>query len=205
MKFRVAVLATALLAPMGALALSPAEREDERIAKEKVLRAADQMEVLLPTVEKLQTDVVALRKDLTAAQAENEALRKALDELQQARAKDRDAIIDEVSKVVEESTKPKAPAKKETPAPAAKPKTESSPEKKSEAKPTGKSEAKPAAKPAQEKGFEHVVESGQTLSAIAKAFRDQGIKVTVEDIIKSNKLPADGKLKVGQKLFIPKK
>ena len=47
-------------------------------------------------------------------------------------------------------------------------------------------------------GVEHVVESGQTLSAIAAAY-----KVSASSIKKANSLKSDT-LRVGQKLFIPK-
>jgi hypothetical protein len=47
-------------------------------------------------------------------------------------------------------------------------------------------------------GYEHVVESGQTLSAIAVAY-----KVSTSSIKKANSLKSDT-LRVGQKLFIPK-
>ncbi|MEI6168335.1 MAG: LysM peptidoglycan-binding domain-containing protein [bacterium] len=47
-------------------------------------------------------------------------------------------------------------------------------------------------------GVEHVVESGQTLSAIAAAY-----KVSASSIKKANSMKSDT-LRVGQKLFIPK-
>lgn len=47
-------------------------------------------------------------------------------------------------------------------------------------------------------GYEHVVESGQTLSAIAAAY-----KVPISSIKKANSLKS-ATLRVGQKLFIPK-
>ena len=49
-----------------------------------------------------------------------------------------------------------------------------------------------------ETGYEHVVESGQSLSTIAAAY-----KVSVSSIKKANNLKSDG-VRVGQKLFIPK-
>jgi predicted RNase H-like nuclease (RuvC/YqgF family) len=49
-----------------------------------------------------------------------------------------------------------------------------------------------------ETGYEHVVESGQTLSTIAAAY-----KVSVSSIKKANNLKSDI-VRVGQKLFIPK-
>ena len=43
----------------------------------------------------------------------------------------------------------------------------------------------------------------RALWAIANAFQQQGVKVSVEDIRKANNLDANAVLKVGQKLFIP--
>jgi len=61
------------------------------------------------------------------------------------------------------------------------------------------SSAKPAAAPAATgKGIEHVVQSGQTLYIIAKAYG-----VSPKTILDANKLQDGSKLSVGQKLFIP--
>ena len=48
-------------------------------------------------------------------------------------------------------------------------------------------------------GLQHVVESGQTLSAIAQAYG-----VTVSAIVRANKLANPNSVRVGQKLFIPR-
>jgi LysM repeat protein len=55
----------------------------------------------------------------------------------------------------------------------------------------------------QEKGFEHVVKSGETLDAIALGCKEQNIKVTVAQILKANPGLKAERLKVGQKIFIP--
>ena len=54
-----------------------------------------------------------------------------------------------------------------------------------------------------EKGFEHAVASGDTLSTIAQAYKEKGIKVTVDQILKANPGLVPEKMKVGQKIFIP--
>ena len=54
-----------------------------------------------------------------------------------------------------------------------------------------------------DKGYEYTVQSGDTLMAIAKAYRDQGIKITVDDIVKANPGLKPTNMKVGQKIFIP--
>lgn len=54
-----------------------------------------------------------------------------------------------------------------------------------------------------QKGYEHTVEKGETLAAIAKAYRDQGVHVTTTQILKANPGLDAGKLYVGKKIFIP--
>ena len=54
-----------------------------------------------------------------------------------------------------------------------------------------------------QKGYDYVIHSGDTLSAIAKAYRDQGIKVTADQILKANPGLDPKSMKVGQKIFIP--
>ena len=51
---------------------------------------------------------------------------------------------------------------------------------------------------AQKSGYNHVVEAGQTLSAIAQAY-----KVSVKSIMQANNIKDPTKVRVGQKLFIP--
>lgn len=50
----------------------------------------------------------------------------------------------------------------------------------------------------QKSGYEHVVEAGQTISAIAQAY-----KVSVKSILRANNIKDPTKVRVGQKLFIP--
>jgi LysM repeat protein len=55
-----------------------------------------------------------------------------------------------------------------------------------------------------ERGFEHVIAAGDTLSTIAQAYREQlKIKVTVDDILKANPGLKPNSLVVGKKIFIP--
>jgi LysM repeat protein len=55
-----------------------------------------------------------------------------------------------------------------------------------------------------EPGFYYVIQSGDTLSAICLAYRQKGIKVTPEQILKANPGVKATNLQVGQKIFIPK-
>ena len=59
--------------------------------------------------------------------------------------------------------------------------------------------------PSHERGYEYTVQQGNTLSAIAKAYRDQGVNVTVDDILKANPGLNPKLLKVGQVIFIPER
>lgn len=55
-----------------------------------------------------------------------------------------------------------------------------------------------------EKGFEYTIQSGDTLSSIVAACREQhGLRVTVDQILKANPGLKPNALRVGQKIFIP--
>lgn len=54
-----------------------------------------------------------------------------------------------------------------------------------------------------ENGYWYVVKRGDFLSTIAKAFNEQGVKVTLDQIEKANPNVDSTKLRVGQKIFIP--
>jgi hypothetical protein len=55
----------------------------------------------------------------------------------------------------------------------------------------------------QQNGYEYVIAPGNTLAAIVKAYRAQGVKVSVDDILKANPGLNANKLLVGKKIFIP--
>ena len=54
-----------------------------------------------------------------------------------------------------------------------------------------------------EKGFEHVVKSGDTLSTIIQAYREKNIKVSLDQILKANPEMKPEKIRPGQKIWIP--
>ncbi|HVU26162.1 MAG TPA: LysM peptidoglycan-binding domain-containing protein [Verrucomicrobiae bacterium] len=56
---------------------------------------------------------------------------------------------------------------------------------------------------APQKGFEYQIAAGDTIAAIAKAYRAQGIKVTTDQILKANPGLNPNSLIVGKKIFIP--
>jgi len=57
--------------------------------------------------------------------------------------------------------------------------------------------------PGPQKGYYYTIQPNDTLSAIAKAYREQKIKVTVNDILKANPGLDAKSLIVGKKIFIP--
>jgi len=54
-----------------------------------------------------------------------------------------------------------------------------------------------------QKGYYYPIASGDTLSAIAKAYRAQGVKVTTDQILKANPGLNPNNMTVGKKIFIP--
>ena len=54
-----------------------------------------------------------------------------------------------------------------------------------------------------DKGYEYEIQSGDTLSVIVLAYREKGIKVSIDQILKANPGLVPEKMKVGQKIFIP--
>ena len=54
-----------------------------------------------------------------------------------------------------------------------------------------------------QQGYEYVIQDGDTLTAIVQAYRDDGIKVTVDDILKANPGLKPTALQIGQKVFVP--
>lgn len=54
-----------------------------------------------------------------------------------------------------------------------------------------------------QKGYYYTVQSGDTLAAIAKAYGEQGVKVSVSQLLKANPGLDASKLYVGKKIFIP--
>jgi len=173
---------------------TPAQREDAEAERLKILRASDQIEIIQANWDKIQVEVANLKEQVTKSQdtenslrQEINTLRTALQKSEEARAKEREVLLAKVGEMIAAS------APKPTP-----------PEPKREVK---EKEPAPTTAPSHdgEKGYSHTVEKGQTLSMIAAAYSEKGVKVTVDDIRKANNLGPKDVLKVGQKLFIPKK
>jgi len=63
--------------------------------------------------------------------------------------------------------------------------------------------SEPLAPGTKQKGYDYEIHSGDTLSSIAKAYRDQGVKVTTAQILAANPGLNPNALIAGKKVFIP--
>jgi LysM repeat protein len=172
----------------------PGAREDAQIERQKILRAADQIEAINDQHNKMVEEMEKLKAQIKAISEENAGLAKQVAEIKTQALKEREALLDQISKLLAEQEKRLTEKIQQV----AKAKTEETPRKPTPAK-------EPAANVKEEEGYDHVVQSGQTLWSIAQAYRDKGVKVTVEDIRKANNLKEGQGLRSGQKLFIPGK
>lgn len=151
------------------------EREDLLVLREDVNRCKSRLE----TMEIEQQRIYHELEQLRSAKGQNEDSQTRFDELERrmaaldaARAHDRQAIIDQLSGNM---------AKMIGSAPSQTKKSASS-----------------ASSAASATGYEHIVKEGETLSAIATAY-----KVKPSAIIEANDLKKPDALRAGQKLFIP--
>jgi LysM repeat protein len=197
----------------------PAMAQDAEAAREKLLKAADQIDMIQSNAETTKVDVDAMKNDIAQLQAANTdlkqqlvELRAALDKAEAERAKERQVLVDEVAQLVAsrggsvpkrhqeiaDETGPDIHAPDgDAAAGESAPVTEIHQD-------ADTSLAPPPDPPKPQKGYYHVVESGETLTMICAAYREQGVKVSVGQVRRANGLTANSVLKVGQKLFIPK-
>ncbi|MDZ4815283.1 MAG: LysM peptidoglycan-binding domain-containing protein [Verrucomicrobiota bacterium] len=159
--------------------------------RQKLLTAIDTIDQMRAQAEQMQQDIDTLKIELSAARAlqdqvvaQSAKLTEAVKKIDAARLQDVEAINKDLKFLAAEIA-------------ARKSKATSSPTVDKAKKSVGDTAPIPPAK--EEVGFEHIVEKGHTLSAIAGAYG-----VTVDEIRKANNLKTNV-LKVGQKLFIPKK
>jgi regulator of replication initiation timing len=214
----------------------PGAQQDAEAAREKLLKASDQLENIQANsestktaVDNMKADVTKLQADVSALQADNASLKQqladlhaAFDKAEAAHAKERQVLIDSVADLIKSQsggtkTAPKKKAPAATPTPTKTPDTEASTAPTTTETSTSTSLTPPADNPPSvttpaadepppkpQKGYYHVVASGETLRLIVSAYRQDGVNVTVSDIQKANGLTDKSVLKVGQKLFIPK-
>jgi LysM repeat protein len=138
----------------------------------------------------LEKEIGDLHDKLNGPGAGQDDLKKLADQIQEIdkkRQEDNARILKELERLGKSLGAPPQPGRKTTPnAPTTTPAGNPSP-----------------AAGSSQKGYDYNIRSGDTLSAIAKAYRDQGIKVTADQILKANPGLNSSGMKIGQKIFIP--
>ena len=167
------------------------QQQNEQLLQQHLDQMRARIESLMANQEQLQAQIQQLRSqpagatlaDVQAMQGRLADLERRLGSLDAARAQDRQEIVSTLTKnmstVMAQSARPSGGSSTRS------------------GSSSGSSGGSRAASGTQ-KGYEHVVGSGETISAIAQAY-----KVKTSDIVTANNLKDPGHLKVGQKLFIP--
>lgn len=178
-------LLTGCFATYGVQEQQTAQQEDIAILQEKLRRVEGRLEGYNLAIEQLQRAVEVMQAqprgpstaDLENLQTRISALDNQLRNLDAARQRDRQEIIDTLSSKIAAMVSASGGSR-------------------------GGGSARPAAsqgrRTATQEGYEHVVQQGETLSAIAAAYNAR-----TKDIIEANGIANPSQLKVGQKLFIP--
>ena len=157
-------------------------QEDMLLLHEDLKHTKGRLETLEMEYQRLLRELDALQGTANSSEGETRSTQVRLDEidrrlglLEGARVRDRQAIVDQLSgkmaDIMGDGTAGKS---------------------------SRKSKAVSTKAAASATGYEHVVKSGDTLTAIADAY-----KVKAGAIIEANKLQSPYTLRVGQKLFIP--
>jgi LysM repeat protein len=179
-----------------ALSAAPLLRAQDAATEERLNKLSGQIESVIETQQALSKQIDRLAKEIDnvreqagkptgnyATHEDLKSLAKAVEEVDRKRVQDAEKIRAELLSIRNALLKSPAAA---------------SPRKAVKSAPA---DTPPSDKP--EQGFEYVVQSGDTLSTIAQAYKDKNIKVTVEQIKKANPGLDERKMKVGQKLWIP--
>ncbi len=194
--YRRAMKRICILLVLLSLAGTPATRGQDAGTEERLNKLAGQIEDLRAGQDALRKRIEELRKELDsvreqatrptgnyASQEDLKRLTESLREVDRKRLEDAEKIHGELLKLGKTLAAPPPARKSPTPASVK----------------SGDSE-KPA-KP--EEGFEYVVQRGDTLSVIVKAYRDKGVKISTQQIINANPGLKPERLREGQKIFIP--
>lgn len=159
------------------------QQEDMLLLKEDLTRTKGKLETMEMEYQRLVHELDAMQGVAASSKGETSSTQARIDELERrlsalegARVKDRQAIVDQLSGKMADIMGDRTAAKSSS---------------------KGKSAATKA-NTTSTTGYEHVVKDGDTLAAIAEAY-----KVKTRAIIEANKLKSPYSLRAGQKLFIP--
>ena len=171
-----------------------AARAQDAATQQQIDELRGQLQTILETQSLHTKQLNALAKEISELRdrsggsgASQEDLQKLADQLQEIdkkRQEDRELILKEIEKIAKvgggssSSHKPSAVS-------------------------TAVTESRGAAGAGPQKGYEYAIQRGDTLSAIVRAYGDQGIKVTTDQILKANPGLDPKNLVIGKKIFIP--
>lgn len=156
------------------------QNESRAFLQERLQKLSANVEVLQHRLDNYERELASVRARLDhagatttgAAAGEVELLKQRVTQIETAAVQQRQIILDEVARQLEAI-----------------------------ARRGGVSPPRPSATGrAVERGYEHVVKSGETIAAIAKAYG-----VSANEIMRANNIKDARTLQVGQKLFIPQK
>ncbi len=179
-----------------ALCSTPGLRAQDAATEERLNRLSGQVESVLEGQQALSKRLDALAKEIDrvreqaskptgnyAAQEDLKSLANAVKEIDRKRMDDYEKIRTEL-KNLGKTISASPPTRISSPKPGA-----------------DATETSTPTKP--EKGFEYVVQKGDTLSVIVQAYREKNIKITTDQVLKANPGLKPEKLHVGQKIWIP--
>ena len=184
---------------MMALCVTPQMRAQDAATEERLNKLSGQVDSLIETQRELSKRMALLYREVDslreqagkptgnyASQPDLELLKDKIKEVDRKRMEDAEKVRTELLNIRNGLLKTSGPA---------------SPRKGTKAALAERTESDTPPKP--QAGFEYVVKSGDTLSAIAQAYKDQNIKVTVDQILQANPGLKANTLIVGKKIFIP--
>jgi len=186
MKFFIPLLAAAaLLLSLPVQAQDPATEERLNKLSAQIQDLQDGQAVLNKRLSKLAEELQRLIEKVNSANgsaASAEDLRRLADKVQEAdrkRESDKDAILSKLEALAKlERTPPRTATRTPNPEP-------------------------PPPRAADEKGYEYTVQSGDSLSSIVEAYRQQGVKTSVSEILKANPGLNANRVYPNKKIFIP--
>jgi chaperonin cofactor prefoldin len=191
---------SALLSAQTANGPSPQElNENAKVLEGKVQELMDAQGDLRKQIQALSREISDLREKAGkpagnyASQEEIKRLADAIQEVDRKRQADNEKVLAELSKLAKSlgtTTRTRSEPPKEKVKDTAKPTADDG----------GTSQK---IQKGDQDGFNYKVKSGDTFSSIAKAYRDQGIKIYSADIERANPGVDSKSLKIDQPLFIP--
>lgn len=179
------------------LCCAPGVRAQDAATEERLNKLSAQIEDLRAAQELQQKNITGLAREIEglrgqqvqpgafASQDDARKLAEKLQEIEKNRQADKELILKEIEKlgkpIGSSASGRKAPAEVR-PAPAEK-------------------SASPGA--GSEKGYTHTILKDDTLTGIVQAYKEKGIKVTVDQILKANPGLKPNNMPVGKEIFIP--